>query len=134
MSPDRLWPFLWGELQLLPAQMWTELNMNIWSGKPHTGLHAHAVTYALTHLFYLEHVQRVVSEGLRKGRPAVLSRAPSHLLRWEQQTWILGMACCSPLSACSPSHIYHTPPVVLWSRIKRADMGVENHEEEKVGD
>ena len=37
MSPDRLWSFLWGELLLLPAQMWTELNMNIWSRKPHTG-------------------------------------------------------------------------------------------------
>lgn len=76
MSPDRLWSFLWGKLLLLPAQMWRELNMNIWSRKPHTGMHAHAMTYVLTHSFYLERTKTVVSKGLRKGHPAVLSSLP----------------------------------------------------------
>lgn len=76
MSPDRLWSFLWGEQLLLPAQMWRELNMNIWSGKPHTGMHTHAMTCILTNSFYLESTQTVVSEGLGKGHPAVLSSLP----------------------------------------------------------
>lgn len=77
MSPDRLWSFLWGELLLLPAQMWRDLNMTIWSRKPHAGLHAHAVTYVLVHSSYLQHTQAVVSEGLGKGHPAVLSSPPT---------------------------------------------------------
>lgn len=69
MSPDRLWSFLWGELLLLPAQMWRELNMNIWSRNLHTGVQAHATT----HSCYLWCTQTAVSKGRGKGHPAVLS-------------------------------------------------------------
>lgn len=73
MSPDRLWSFLWGELLLLPAQMWRELNVNIWSWKPHTGMHA---CECIDIHVPCTHTQTVVSEGLRKGHPAVLSSLP----------------------------------------------------------
>lgn len=64
MSPDRLWSFLWGERLLLPAQMWRELNMNIWSRKPHIGIDAHTTTTILTHSFYLERTQIMLAKGL----------------------------------------------------------------------
>lgn len=50
--------------------------MNIWSGKPHTGIHVHALTYVLTHSLCLERTQTLLSEGLGKSHPAVLSSLP----------------------------------------------------------
>lgn len=117
MSPDRLWSVLWGERLLLPAQMWRELNMNIWSRKPHTGMNAHAMTYILTHSFYLERTQPWFQRDWEKA--ILLCWAPSHLFLWEQQIWNPGMAHCSLLSTCSPhTCISHTSsvPVELNSK------------------
>lgn len=46
------------------------------------------------------------------------------------------MACRSPSVTAFPSHtyIFHTPPAFLRLEAKRADTGVENRKERKVGE
>ncbi len=138
MSPDRLWSFLWGELLLLPAQMWRELTMNIWSRKPHTGKHAHAMTCVLTHSFHLECTQTVVSKGLGKGHPAVLSclpPAPRGTGNMDPQN-----GSVFPSVNAFPSHIYITRLSCscganlkgltrVWKIIQRGKWATEAEEE-----
>lgn len=127
MSPDRLWSFLWGELLLLPAQMWRELNVNIWSWKPHTGMHACEcidIHVPCTH----------TNSGFRgtEKRPSCCAELPPTCSSGHRKYGPLERLVVHFCHRVPCTYIYHTPPAFF--RSKKTDMGVENHKERKVGD
>lgn len=106
--------------------------MTIWSRKPHTGIQVHALTHALTHSFYLFARILLLSEGLGKSHPTVLSSLPPTPLGMVNMDPWNGLLF--PSVSVFPLQIYHTPPVFPWIQTNIIDMGVENHKDRKVGE
>lgn len=133
MSPDRLWSFLWGERLLLPAQMWRELNMNIWSRKPHTGMHARPCNGIRTDTFILPWAH--ANRGFRGTgkRPSCCAGLPPTCSSGNRKYGSLEWPVVPLCQRVPLTYIYHTPPVFLWSKMKKTDAGVENHKERKSG-
>lgn len=132
MSPDRLWSFLWSELLLLPAQMWRELTMNIWSRKPHIGMHVYAMTCTDTLILPWAHANHGF-KGTGK-RPSRCAELPPTCSSGNRKYGSLEWPSVPLCQRVPLTYIYHTPPVFLRSKPKRTDEGVENHKERKVGD